>query len=163
MGDHVSDLKTLLGENKFGDVACQGEDDNITNSKDIYCACKTLILRSKQAKLMTATESMQPVEHTLTNVKFKDRFFDDITKGCYWMIDDMYKFEQMGYSKIVPNNPSTNSSETNGDQPIDSTHDSSNTKKELADGLRYLCCADCNVGPLGWFDSKTKESYLFVW
>lgn len=28
------------------------------------------------------------------------------------------------------------------------------------DNCKYLTCADCEAGPLGWFDITTKESYL---
>ncbi|KOB73865.1 Guanine nucleotide exchange factor mss4 [Operophtera brumata] len=28
------------------------------------------------------------------------------------------------------------------------------------DNCKYLTCADCEAGPLGWFDISTKQSYL---
>lgn len=48
----------------------------------------------------------------------------------YWMVPDMFMFDNIGFSKTV----------------------------EL--GLKYLICADCEIGPIGWYDDKTKLSYL---
>ena len=28
------------------------------------------------------------------------------------------------------------------------------------DGVKYLTCADCEMGPIGWHDLQTKESFL---
>ncbi|CAL1287400.1 unnamed protein product [Larinioides sclopetarius] len=30
------------------------------------------------------------------------------------------------------------------------------------DGVKYLVCADCEVGPIGWHDLNTKLSYVSV-
>ena len=27
-------------------------------------------------------------------------------------------------------------------------------------GVKYLACADCEVGPIGWFDMTAKTSYI---
>ena len=47
----------------------------------------------------------------------------------FWTVDDMFTFENVGFSKDV------------GD-------------------IKYLICADCEVGPLGWHDIKDKKSFL---
>lgn len=31
------------------------------------------------------------------------------------------------------------------------------------DDYKYLTCADCEMGPIGWFDNKTKTSYVAIW
>uniref|UniRef100_A0A1B6GY33 Guanine nucleotide exchange factor MSS4 n=1 Tax=Cuerna arida TaxID=1464854 RepID=A0A1B6GY33_9HEMI len=49
----------------------------------------------------------------------------------YWQVDNIYDFENIGYSNTV-------------------------------DGHKYLICADCEVGPLGWQNLETKASYLAV-
>lgn len=124
----MDSLKEILGE-KFGQIT---EDEELSNSQDIFCKCKTLILRRNQGKLILPTELMQKVDKNLDIDK-------NFIRGCYWLVDDMYKFDQIGYTK-----------------EIKSQYDEAKT-------LRYLVCADCNQCPLGWFDSSTKESYLYVW
>ncbi|BES96291.1 unnamed protein product [Nesidiocoris tenuis] len=47
----------------------------------------------------------------------------------YWQINDMYHFENIGFSKTV-------------------------------DDRKYLICSDCEIGPIGWHDLKTKLNYL---
>lgn len=49
----------------------------------------------------------------------------------YWQVDNMFNFENIGYSNTV-------------------------------DGRKFLVCADCESGPLGWQDLETKSSYLAV-
>lgn len=48
----------------------------------------------------------------------------------YWMVPDMYMFDNIGFSK-----------------PIES-------------GIKYLICADCEIGPIGWYDDNNKQSYV---
>ncbi|XP_015600264.1 guanine nucleotide exchange factor MSS4 homolog [Cephus cinctus] len=47
----------------------------------------------------------------------------------YWLVEDMYTFENIGVSNTVEN-------------------------------VKYLACADCERGPIGWHDLKTKKSYI---
>ena len=28
------------------------------------------------------------------------------------------------------------------------------------ENLKYLICADCEIGPIGWYDLTTKQSYV---
>lgn len=47
----------------------------------------------------------------------------------YWKADDMFTFENIGFSNTV--------------------HDT-----------KYLICADCEMGPVGYFDITTKKCYV---
>ena len=48
----------------------------------------------------------------------------------FWMVEDMYHFENVGFSKAVNN-------------------------------IKYLICADCEMGPIGFHDPATpKEFYI---
>lgn len=29
-------------------------------------------------------------------------------------------------------------------------------------GMKYLTCADCEIGPIGWFDPASQQSYVCV-
>ncbi|KAJ3302770.1 hypothetical protein HDV03_004587 [Kappamyces sp. JEL0829] len=48
----------------------------------------------------------------------------------YWTVKDMMAFENIGFSKAA------------------------------GDGLKYLICADCEVGPLGFTDPKSPICYI---
>ncbi|XP_046739035.1 guanine nucleotide exchange factor MSS4 homolog [Diprion similis] len=47
----------------------------------------------------------------------------------YWMVDDMFTFENIGFSNTVEN-------------------------------LKYLICADCEIGPVGWHNLTDQKSYI---
>lgn len=47
----------------------------------------------------------------------------------FWIIDDMFTFENIGFSNQVGN-------------------------------YKYLICADCEMGPVGYHDIETKKSYI---
>lgn len=49
----------------------------------------------------------------------------------FFMVNDIYDFDNIGVTKPVEN-----------------------------DTLKYLICADCEVGPLGWYCISTKKSYV---
>ncbi|XP_015116155.1 guanine nucleotide exchange factor MSS4 homolog [Diachasma alloeum] len=47
----------------------------------------------------------------------------------YWLIEDMYMFENVSVTKTVGN-------------------------------VKYLACADCEIGPIGYVDQSTKMFYV---
>lgn len=184
MTETLSKLKTILGDQFFEEIAIleasEGDELSqvITNSKEIYCECKTLILKPNHAALILPTPSMVEVEKDLKFLQNSDTSFKNLKRGCYWLVDDMYKFEQMGYTKeinsqnqqrssLASQNQEDKSEQVDGQQPQKAFQEASASQPEpstsLPNGLRYLACAECNLCPLGWFDPKTQGSYLYVW
>ena len=49
-----------------------------------------------------------------------------------WLVQDMFHFENIGFSKKV-----------NGTE-------------------QYLICADCEIGPIGWHDMQNKKEYFIA-
>ena len=144
MDESTPKLANILGEQLLKEIASQ--DSNLTNTTEIHCHCDTLILRPNSAKLILPNDSMLNIEKELQNFQKGDKIFKDIVRGCYWLVDDMYNFEHMGYTKEI------NAQNTAQQSP-----------SSILNGLRYLVCAECNLCPLGWFDPNTKESFLHVW
>lgn len=143
--ESMEGARSVLGDLVFDDMAVI-DNNTILNSKTISCDCKSLILRPKHAKLILPTQHMLKIQDELKQYQPSDRLFKGLIRGCFWLVDDMYKFEQIAFTKeITAQNisPSSNS--------------------ELLAGLRYLACADCNLCPLGWFNPETKESFLHIW
>lgn len=57
---------------------------------------------------------------------------EDIEKELltkYWNVDDMFTFENIGFSNTVQN-------------------------------TKFLICADCDMGPVGYHDLTTKKSFI---
>lgn len=175
MSGTKAELEGALGSERLNDIACPQEPedgdgaDSLTNAKEISCECKTLILRSRHAKLILPSESMIEVEKHLNFIQHSDKMFKNLTKSCYWLIDDMYKFEQISYTKeiktqIPPTSGPGDTGAATGDS-VDASVDrvGPETIATKLPGLRFLACAECNKCPLGWFDPRTKESYLYVW
>ena len=46
----------------------------------------------------------------------------------YWLVDNMYTFENIGFSNTVGT-------------------------------IKYLICADCEIGPIGWHDIQNKDAF----
>ena len=53
------------------------------------------------------------------------------TLSDYWMVEDMFTFENIGFSNTVGS-------------------------------TKYLICAECEIGPIGYHDIITKKSYIAV-
>lgn len=101
------------------DVTAEGK-----NVKQIKCQrCPSTILVSETATLVTN-------EFVLPGMKLEkeDKQSDDLSHK-YWCVENMYAFENVGFSKTV-------------------------------DGVKYLICADCEIGPIGWHDLNSKLSYV---
>ena len=56
---------------------------------------------------------------------------DGETLTDFWVVGDMYDFDNVGFSHIVGN-------------------------------IRYLTCADCEIGPIGFHDLEVKGEYLIA-
>uniref|UniRef100_A0A182P5H5 Guanine nucleotide exchange factor MSS4 n=1 Tax=Anopheles epiroticus TaxID=199890 RepID=A0A182P5H5_9DIPT len=100
------------------------------NKTNVKCdRCGSLILKSANSDYDTtefvlpmAKQKRQPVE------KEAEEFTTETLKD-FWMVKDMYTFENIGFSNTV-------------------------------DNRKYLTCADCEVGPIGYHDLATKKSYI---
>ncbi|CAG8645154.1 7555_t:CDS:2, partial [Scutellospora calospora] len=124
---------------------------NNQNAFDIYCpqpSCKCLLLRTSlgtfverpKDKTVLPPSNEKLEQNGITNGK--ENINKNSTNGEstsqsiveYWQLTDMMAFENIGFSKTIE--------ET---------------------GLKYICCADCNIGPIGYHDTKAQEKeYLIV-
>ncbi|XP_063218400.1 guanine nucleotide exchange factor MSS4 [Bacillus rossius redtenbacheri] len=105
----------------------QEEVESGRNRRHVRCQrCPSIILSPKMAVY-------KQVEFPLPHMKQSNGTMagspeEEMIKD-YWMVDDMYFFENVGFSYTVG-------------------------------GVKYLACADCEVGPIGWFDTEAKISYV---
>ncbi|KAG8178025.1 hypothetical protein JTE90_011655 [Oedothorax gibbosus] len=98
------------------------------NSKEIKChRCPSIILAISAATLVT--HKFKLPDPQLKEDKEKTTTDDTTTTTEYWCVDNMYAFENVGFSHNV-------------------------------DGVKYLICADCEIGPIGFYDLDTKLSYI---
>lgn len=56
---------------------------------------------------------------------------DGETVQDFWVVDDMFTFENVGFSNTV-------------------------------DGIKYLICADCEIGPVGFHDTNDKKAFFIA-
>ncbi|KAF9958375.1 hypothetical protein BGZ72_000441 [Mortierella alpina] len=149
----------------------QQEQDLITvhseqqvNAFDVYCPqetcrCKlllasaaTLVQREKSKlalpKLPLAGATVSTIDDSNADPEKTDTACHDTTESgdaaadaspgseelqSFWRVTDMMAFENIGFSKMLPS------------------------------GIQFLSCADCDTGPLGYYDSKatrTNKEYL---
>ncbi|XP_053975656.1 guanine nucleotide exchange factor MSS4 homolog [Hylaeus anthracinus] len=101
------------------------KDENDKNKLRVYCTfCPSKILNAGAGRLVN-------VEFKLPYVQRKGEGEADQQESItdYWLVEDMYTFENIGLSLTV-------------------------------DNIKYLACADCERGPVGWHDLSTKKSYI---
>lgn len=97
------------------------------NLKTVVCPrCRSVVLRPGTAKYDRASISLPP----MTVEKEKDHPCEEVQLYDVWLVDDMFTFENVGFSNTVGS-------------------------------MKYLTCADCEVGPIGWQD-LTKPTEIYV-
>lgn len=87
------------------------------------------------SKLVCSMFSMQlsiyqlflPAMRKKTSIAQSDGVDGD-TLTAHWLVDDMYTFENVGFTKDVGK-------------------------------VKYLICADCEIGPIGWHCLDDKKSF----
>ncbi|XP_015921467.1 guanine nucleotide exchange factor MSS4 [Parasteatoda tepidariorum] len=101
--------------------------ENGKNGKQIKCQ------RCPSTILIPGTATLVEHEFKLPEAPTKEDETKEVdastNKYKYWCVDNMYAFENVGFSKTV-------------------------------EGVKYLICADCEIGPIGWHDLETKLSYV---
>ncbi|XP_025990985.1 guanine nucleotide exchange factor MSS4 homolog [Solenopsis invicta] len=107
------------------DIIDSKKDTEGKNKDKIYCTfCPSKMLNAGVARLINMDFPL-PYIHS----KAEDKANQSETISDYWLIEDMYTFENIGVSHTVGN-------------------------------VKYLACADCERGPVGWHDLSTKKSYI---
>ncbi|KAK9764805.1 hypothetical protein K7432_007402 [Basidiobolus ranarum] len=99
------------------------------NAYDLYCPledCRCLILRKGVGKLVDAESELPelPDLPRLLNSTQERKEVSSEFQNKYWSLSDMMSFENVGFSRTLSNT-----------------------------GVKYLICADCDVGPLGYHKS----------
>ncbi|XP_076358310.1 RAB interacting factor STRAT [Tachypleus tridentatus] len=86
--------------------------------------CPSIILKPGLAST-TNIEQFLPFMYQETSSSAPD----GETVKQFWCVDDIYSFENVGFSSTVGK-------------------------------IKYLTCADCEIGPIGWHDLLSKKSYI---
>ncbi|XP_069113116.1 guanine nucleotide exchange factor MSS4-like [Argopecten irradians] len=111
-----------VSQNKFGGMVVGGK-----NKTKIYCQrCSSLILLSQKA-------SKKEKELFLPHMKKKPNAApeDGETLNDFWLVEDMFTFENLGFTNTV-------------------------------DNIKYLICADCEVGPIGVHDTRQNKQFYIA-
>ncbi|XP_029357717.1 guanine nucleotide exchange factor MSS4 [Echeneis naucrates] len=98
------------------------------NNKSVLCQrCGSKVLGPGMA-LFAEKELFLPSMRKKTSLKTTEGSVDGDTLNAHWLVDDMFSFENVGFTKDVGN-------------------------------IKYLICADCEIGPIGWHCLDDKRSF----
>ncbi|KIY52199.1 Mss4-like protein, partial [Fistulina hepatica ATCC 64428] len=112
--------------------------DSGMNKYDLICpreGCGSLILKKGVAKF-TERASVQ-LEPEGSSSSLFSPLSSPLATTSWWLISpSMMLFENVGFSRTVPNQPTEGAS------------------------MKLLACAECDLGPLGWSQVGTSEFWL---
>lgn len=98
------------------------------NVKAVLCQrCGSKVLCPGTA-VFAEKELFLPSMRKKTSIGQSDGTLDGDTLMAHWLVDDMYTFENVGFTKDVGK-------------------------------VKYLICADCEIGPIGWHCLDDKKSF----
>jgi hypothetical protein len=113
-----------MAENVVVDAKSSIKDGK--NGSSIVCQrCGSVILRPNLA-VFTQKEMFLPSMRKKSDASGGDN--DGETLIEFWVVDNMYTFENIGFSNTVGT-------------------------------MKYLICADCEIGPVGWHDITDKTAF----
>ena len=102
--------------------------DDGSNAKILECQrCPCKILEKNKGKFCDDQQKELHVMHK----KLEDAGIVKENLNQFYVVDDMFEFENIGFTKSVDN-----------------------------DTIKYLICADCEVGPLGWHCISSKTNFV---
>ncbi|EDV25476.1 uncharacterized protein TRIADDRAFT_23935 [Trichoplax adhaerens] len=103
------------------------------NAQMIICPnCRCKILLKKTAELVN-TDIFLPYMRVKKNTSNQESGqVDGEQLSQFWKVDNMFTFENVGFTKTV------------------------------GSSIKYLICADCEIGPIGWHDINDKTTFLIA-
>ncbi|XP_052861102.1 guanine nucleotide exchange factor MSS4 homolog [Anopheles cruzii] len=105
-------------------------DESSRNKTSVKCErCGSLMLKPANADYTDIEFELPEARQKKQTTAKDDEGFACRKLKHFWMVKDMYIFENIGFSNTV------------------------NNKK-------YLICADCEAGPVGYYDVDTKQCYV---
>ena len=73
----------------------------------------------------------------------------------------MFHFENVGFSNSISDiNNIINNSNINNNNNNNNNNNSNDISINNSKMIKYLCCADCELGPIGWC---TQEVYICIY
>ncbi|XP_028855008.1 guanine nucleotide exchange factor MSS4 [Denticeps clupeoides] len=98
------------------------------NAKSVLCQrCGSKVLCPGMAQF-AEKELFLPSMRKKTSISEPGGTMEGDTLTAHWLVDDMYTFENVGFTKDVGK-------------------------------VKYLICADCEIGPIGWHCLDDKKSF----
>uniref|UniRef100_A0A4W5KXR0 Guanine nucleotide exchange factor MSS4 n=1 Tax=Hucho hucho TaxID=62062 RepID=A0A4W5KXR0_9TELE len=98
------------------------------NIKSVLCQrCGSKVLCPGMA-VFAEKALFLPSMRKKTTITQSEGSVDGDTLTTHWLVDDMYTFENVGFTKDVGR-------------------------------IKYLICADCEIGPIGWHCLDDKKSF----
>ncbi|XP_059617135.1 guanine nucleotide exchange factor MSS4 homolog [Phlebotomus argentipes] len=115
-------MEISLDGSKYSDEVEEGK-----NKRKIECTfCNSSILRPQNAQFANQQFSL-PLMRQKNVSSAAEAETEEIKE--FWMVDDMFTFENIGVSHTVNN-------------------------------TKFLVCADCEMGPVGYHDIPSRKSYV---
>ncbi|XP_047203883.1 guanine nucleotide exchange factor MSS4 [Girardinichthys multiradiatus] len=98
------------------------------NTKSVLCQrCGSKVLCPGMA-VFTENELFLPSMRKKSGLSNAEASVDGDTLTSHWLVDDMFSFENVGFTKDVGR-------------------------------IKYLICADCEIGPIGWHCLDDKKQF----
>ncbi|GAA5877760.1 hypothetical protein JCM3774_000747 [Rhodotorula dairenensis] len=120
-----------------------------TNKVNLYCPradCRCLLLRAGAGTWVQGTKhdiELPDLPRPMSTLSASNEAATP--KRGYWSVSSPLAFENIGFSRNTAAPPSSASSSS-----------TANPAAEAAN-IKYLTCADCDHGPLGWHDTEGRD------
>ncbi|KAK4052711.1 hypothetical protein OIV83_001998 [Microbotryomycetes sp. JL201] len=118
----------------------------LVNSADLFCPrseCRCLLLKAGAGKLVRGRKEdfkLPALPRPINSAPV-----ESTQHGTFWSVASPLAFENIGFSRNAP--------------PPSSSDD---PEKAPPASIKYLTCADCDHGPLGWHDTEGRDLGLEV-
>ncbi|GAA5995391.1 polyamine acetyltransferase [Rhodotorula paludigena] len=129
-----------------GNMEAVVDKESGTNSADLYCPraeCRCLLLRRGTGKWVRGHASDFELPALPRPVSQPESSTPAASKG-YWSVSSPLAFENIGFSR-------------NAAPPSSSLSSVASPAAAPSATIKYLTCADCDHGPLGWHDTEGRD------
>ncbi|KAM0786802.1 hypothetical protein ACM66B_002235 [Microbotryomycetes sp. NB124-2] len=130
----------------FGGVDNLVDKEAMVNKADLFCPrpeCRCLLLKASVGKLVRGRKGDFKLPDLPRPVNSAPAI--STQHGTFWSVASPLAFENIGFSRNAP--PPTSAEDSHARPPAN---------------IKYVTCADCDHGPLGWHDTEGRDLGLEV-
>lgn len=128
----------------------------MTKARCSFKGCNSVIIDINASNSVRLPDAVFDI-FQLVQFRKEHKQISDVNKNNFLLVNDVWDFDNIGVSKQIP--PTFNDEHHKGQEFDNLEFEYNGEKLYIKRCLKYLICADCDRGPIGFVCQVSKHDY----